>query len=62
MCIEQGECNKGKMNVIGKVSLDIGEMASKEESQLQTKLPITLQLFGGVSREATLLVRLIGLN
>ncbi|KAM7492972.1 hypothetical protein LguiB_027581 [Lonicera macranthoides] len=52
------ECKKGKMNVVGKVSLDIGEMASKKESQLQTKLPITLQLVGGVSREATLWVSL----
>ncbi|KAI5355112.1 hypothetical protein L3X38_008007 [Prunus dulcis] len=44
------------MVVLGKVSLNLAEMASKMESQIQRKLSVTLKMEGMNPREATLLV------
>lgn len=43
------------MGVLGKVSLNLAELASKMETRIKRKLPITLQ-DGGFTSEATLLV------
>lgn len=46
---------KAKSAVLGKVSLDLAELASKMEADIQRKLPISLQV-AGVSMEVTLSV------
>ncbi|CAL8996967.1 unnamed protein product, partial [Prunus brigantina] len=52
-----GESAKLKsMVVLGKVSLNLAEMAWKMESQIQRKLSVTLKMEGMNPREATLLV------
>ncbi|PQM32717.1 uncharacterized protein Pyn_16570 [Prunus yedoensis var. nudiflora] len=52
-----GESAKLKsMVVLGKVSLNLAEMASKMECQIQRKLSVTLKMEGMNPREATLLV------
>ncbi|KMT18926.1 hypothetical protein BVRB_2g030260 [Beta vulgaris subsp. vulgaris] len=43
----------GKMQVIGKAKLNLGELASKMEEQLEQKIPMTLEL-DGVIMESTL--------
>ena len=44
-----------KLAILGKVSLNLAELASNLETQMERKLPITLR-DGGLTREATLLV------
>ncbi|XP_030534224.2 uncharacterized protein LOC115743535 [Rhodamnia argentea] len=52
-----GDCaaSKNRLVVIGKVSLNLAEMASKMESAVEKKLPIALQVAGDTC-EATLMV------
>ncbi|KAL2896026.1 DNA gyrase subunit A [Bienertia sinuspersici] len=45
----------GKMQVIGKVKLNLGELASKKEAQIEQKLPISLEL-NGIVMESSLQV------
>ncbi|KAI3696619.1 hypothetical protein L6452_29044 [Arctium lappa] len=53
-----GECNKGKMAVIGKVSLDLAEFASNVGSPvIEKKLPIDLEV-AGLTTPATVSVLL----
>lgn len=47
--------SKSKLAILGKVSLNLAELASNLETQMERKLPITLR-DGGLTREATLLV------
>lgn len=49
--------HKGKMAVVGKVSVDIAEESSKMEAQVERELLVKFHV-GGVSREAILVVRL----
>lgn len=51
----EGRELKAKSVVLGKVSLNLAELASKMETDIQTKLPISLQV-AGVAMEATLSV------
>ncbi|OUZ99884.1 EEIG1/EHBP1 N-terminal domain [Macleaya cordata] len=46
---------KNKLAVIGTVSLNLAELASQMEPQIERKLPITLQV-AGIACEATLLI------
>ncbi|KAG9150519.1 hypothetical protein Leryth_010901 [Lithospermum erythrorhizon] len=48
---------KGKLMVAGKVSVDIAEVASKMEAQVERKLPVKFHI-GGFAREAILIVQL----
>lgn len=47
--------SKAKLGVIGRVSVNIAEIVSAMESDVERKLPLNLH-FGGVSIEANLLV------
>lgn len=51
----EGRELKAKSVVLGKVSLNLAELASKMETDIQTKLPISLQV-AGIAMEATLSV------
>ncbi|KAJ9702586.1 hypothetical protein PVL29_004363 [Vitis rotundifolia] len=51
----EGRELKAKSAVLGKVSLNLAELASKMETDIQTKLPISLQV-AGVAMKATLSV------
>ncbi|KAI3512328.1 hypothetical protein L1887_19643 [Cichorium endivia] len=53
-----GEYNKGKMAMIGKVSLDLAELASKTDSPvIEKKLPVVLEV-AGLTTQATISVLL----
>ena len=56
-CNIQGEDaeSKTKLAVLGKVSLNIAEVASRMDSQIEKRLPVSLQI-DGVVTEANLLV------
>ncbi|XP_058201753.1 uncharacterized protein LOC131316417 isoform X2 [Rhododendron vialii] len=51
-----GAKTESKLAVVGKASLNLGELASKMEAQIEAKVPVNFNVAGGANGEATLSV------